>query len=433
MLLPLTSALRQPAPRRQAPRGRTIRHQALLALAVLLIAAPLAGCDPSSPYALGRAKVNARCSKPGAFARDATNVLQCSTKKRWKISMSLAQASAMITAYNQPAPTLATGPTNYIPPPEPPCCSTGSLVGWGPGELRPGFYWAQLPAEQPSAEVGGLAQLCQVEWLYGDSSPGGPQRLHKSSFRYGRAIVELKVRSQVRFSSFEGCEWKQATDAPLPPPPGGTGTYRVGIDIPPGRIHLSGNKASAGPCQFGTTAESYGNVPGASVKIVNAPSIITIASEAKFLAATDCGFLTPVPDNPKEYIEYQPYTPGPDPVSLFYFGDGLERINSLDPANPIAAVALQSKPGFPQISVSFAMPTNGSIPNGTYLASRFATATIPGFDFSTRHGNCFSEPTSITVSGVQLDSYGRIKAAHVVARLPCADGIESAVTLHIEP
>lgn len=90
------------------------------------------GCDQNSVLNLPRAKVGAKCSQPGAFARDNVNVLQCTKKKRWAVNMPILRAIAMINDHNRskvtvppptvppaPAPTVTT-PTTTQPVPTPP-------------------------------------------------------------------------------------------------------------------------------------------------------------------------------------------------------------------------------------------------------------------------------------------------------------------------
>lgn len=79
-------------------RDRTIRRT--LALALLVVATSATACLPSDVWNLKVVKAGTRCTSPGAFARDSSRVLQCSTKRRWAVNMSIAQAVAMIQEWN---------------------------------------------------------------------------------------------------------------------------------------------------------------------------------------------------------------------------------------------------------------------------------------------------------------------------------------------
>lgn len=88
----------------------------LLMSAVAIACLSMVACDQNSVLNLARAKVGAKCSSPGAFARDNANVLQCSKKKRWTVNMPILRAIAMINDYNRSQIPKATVPSVTSPP-----------------------------------------------------------------------------------------------------------------------------------------------------------------------------------------------------------------------------------------------------------------------------------------------------------------------------
>lgn len=78
------------------------RRTWVAAIAIIAGTATLStACQPSDVYNLPRARSGAKCTNVGSFARDATNVLQCSPKRRWAVNMPISRAVTLINAYNR--------------------------------------------------------------------------------------------------------------------------------------------------------------------------------------------------------------------------------------------------------------------------------------------------------------------------------------------
>lgn len=78
------------------------RRTCMATVAILAATAALStACLPSDVYNLPRARSGAKCTNVGSFARDATNVLQCSPKRRWTVNMPISRAVTLIDAYNR--------------------------------------------------------------------------------------------------------------------------------------------------------------------------------------------------------------------------------------------------------------------------------------------------------------------------------------------
>jgi len=85
-------------------QGRTLSNRRTLAASIAIIACAgilTTACQPSDVYNLPRARSGAKCTSPGSFARDTTNVLQCSPKRRWAVNMPISRAVTLINAYNR--------------------------------------------------------------------------------------------------------------------------------------------------------------------------------------------------------------------------------------------------------------------------------------------------------------------------------------------
>lgn len=131
-----------------------------MTVAVVIAAALVTGataCD--RPSTLPRAKAGARCPKDGAFARNATHVLQCKRNLRWTAILPIGQADSLYVNFVLNPPTTAAPATTS--PPAPP--ATDSPITVPPAPLVtvppitvPPVTVPPLPAEtQPEVVTAG--------------------------------------------------------------------------------------------------------------------------------------------------------------------------------------------------------------------------------------------------------------------------------------
>lgn len=104
-----------PEPSESIPSS-TMPRRTFTAIALLLVAGVVAaGCDPSDVDRLPRAVVGRKCTRDGAFARNTSQVLQCS-KGKWRVSTSIAAAKALIVANTATTAPPATSPPTTAAP-----------------------------------------------------------------------------------------------------------------------------------------------------------------------------------------------------------------------------------------------------------------------------------------------------------------------------
>ncbi len=84
-----------------------------LATVALVLGVVLTACNASDVFGLKVEKVGRRCTGNG-FARDSKNVLQCKRGK-WRVSMPIGKAIALIDAYNASQTTTTTTPAPQTP------------------------------------------------------------------------------------------------------------------------------------------------------------------------------------------------------------------------------------------------------------------------------------------------------------------------------
>ncbi|HBX77662.1 MAG TPA: hypothetical protein DEG43_08455 [Acidimicrobiaceae bacterium] len=396
--------------------------------APLLCAALIVGCDANSVLSLSRAKSGARCSKVGAFARDNTNVLQCSKRKRWTVNMSISRAIEMIDAYNAAeAAKLAGPPPSPTAPPTDPTVSptpwlapltqfsAGSVrVGNGGGWLVPGVYTTTVAP----------GSSCTVVRLNLDGSSA-----LLNSFGPGPAFFE--ARTETLLTAGAGCTWYQAPSTPVTSALTGDGMYRVGIEIPAGFYRVAASAPGSLPCLWKRHASLDGTGGLNDSYSGTEPQVIIVVEGDKALSVSHCGTLVrenepasnrfEVAGNPTDWLSQG--------VRFSYAGSSFTRTGTVNGSGR-ERLTVQTPTGW---VATLDLPTNGSIPSGAFNVTATATATTPGFRLSAPGRVCLINQVALVVSNIHLSPAGRIDGLSLGFVQICNGGPAIPGTIAITP
>jgi hypothetical protein len=261
-------------------------RRASIALLIPVMVLTLAGCN------LPMSRAGAKCSPTGKAAQDGTYLLSCQKNHRYKRTVTLAAANALVQAYlaaHAPHPTTTAPPpvVTTTTPAIPPTTVFGEgsyLVGSTAGHVPVGLY--------STSSVG----VVGCEWETFDSTG---TVIGENVFT-GEDILDVTgAATEVEVTG--SCTWIPAPSTAVAIPASGNGTYRTGVEVQPGWYHIAGGAN----CFWEVNSSLDGSLDAVeSADFSTQGYLLLVTSSDADIQIRDCGQLAPRA-NPSDIFRLQ--------------------------------------------------------------------------------------------------------------------------------